>query len=267
MATQTVHTHQRYSDLIRRFSLLGRTALIVGGSRGLGRSIGEAFADAGADVAVVGRSASALQDIVTDLQSRGVRAAGINADVSIAASRERVVADAVEALGGVDILVNVAGAKPLRGDMLDRDPQVFDELLSTNVSGYYELSLSAARLMKERGWGRIINMSSATGLKARSGMGEYAITKAAELMMTRAMAVEFGRYGITVNALAPILTRTEFSAAQLADDSDVERVLAMQAIKRIAEPEDVCGAALLLASEAGAFITGTTIVIDGGALA
>lgn len=267
MATQTVQAHQPYSDLIRRFSLRGRTALIVGGSRGLGRAIGEAFADAGADVALVGRSAPSVNDAVADLQARGVRAVAVTADVGDTAARGRIVADAAEALGSVDILVNVASAKPLRGDMLDRDPKVFEDLLSTNVSAYYELSLSAARMMKERGWGRVINMTSATGLKARSGMGEYAITKAAELMMTRAMAVELGRYGITVNALAPILTRTEFSAAQLSDESDVERVLAMQAIKRIAEPDDVCGAALLLASDAGAFITGSTIVIDGGALA
>jgi NAD(P)-dependent dehydrogenase (short-subunit alcohol dehydrogenase family) len=267
VATQTVQTHPPHSDLIRRFSLRGRTALIVGGSRGLGLAIADAFADAGADIAVVGRSASALSDAITGLRTRGVRAAAITADVGVAEARGQVMADAVSALGGVDILVNVAGAKPLRGDMLDRDPKVFQELLETNVSAYYELSLSAARGMKDRGWGRIINMTSATGLKARSGMGEYAITKAAELMMTRAMAVELGQHGITVNALAPILTRTEFSAAQLADKSDVDRVLAMQAIKRIAEPDDVCGAALLLASDAGAFITGTTIVIDGGALA
>jgi dehydrogenase/reductase SDR family member 4 len=256
-----------YSDLIRRFDLHGRVALVVGGSRGLGWAICDAFADAGADVAVVGRSQEPLDRAVQRLEERKVRAVGIQADIGDVGRRERIVPDAVAALGGVDILVNIAGAKPLRGDMLDREGPVLEGLLNTNVLAYYDVSLAAARLMKAKGWGRIINMSSATGLKARSGMGEYAITKAAELMMTRSMAVELGPFGITVNSLAPILTRTEFSAAQLADDSDVERVLAMQAIKRIAEPDDVCGAALLLASEAGAFITGSTIVIDGGALA
>lgn len=258
------HAH-RYEDLTRRFNLSGRTALIVGGSRGIGRAIAEGFADAGAHVAVVGRSQGPLQDTVAALERRGAKAVALAADVGHPADRSRLITDTVSHLGGLDILVNSAGTKPPRGDMLDRDHALLQELLEVNVLSYYELTLAAARLMKARNWGRIINVASSTGQKARRGMGEYAITKATEIMMTRAFAVELGEYGITVNALAPILTRTEFSSAQLADKSDVARVLAMQAIKRIADPEDVVGAALLLASEAGAFITGTTISIDGGA--
>lgn len=250
-----------------RFNLGGRVALIVGGTRGLGRAIGEGFADAGADIALVGRSQASLDDAISALSGAGVQVYGIRADVAVQAERSGIVAAAVAALGKVDILVNCAGAKPLRGDMLDRESGVLEQLLNVNVLAYYELSIAAAREMKRRAWGRIVNITSATGLKARSGMGEYAITKAAEIMMTRAFAVELGTYGITVNAIAPILTRTDFSAAQLKDASDVERVLGAQAIKRIAEPDDVVGTALLLASDAGAFITGVTIPIDGGALA
>lgn len=258
---------ERQSALQRRFSLRGRVALVVGGSRGIGRAIAEGFADAGADVALVGRSPGPLADAVAQLQARGVRALALQADVGNAATRSRLVADTVAGLGRLDILVNNAGSKPPRGDMLDRERDELAELLEMNVLAYYQLSLAAARVMKAQGWGRIINVSSATGQKARRGMGEYSITKAAEIMMTRAFAVELGEYGVTVNALAPILTRTGFSAAQLADESDVNRVLALQAIKRIAEPDDIVGAALLLASGAGAFITGTTIAIDGGAAA
>lgn len=255
------------ANLIRRFSLRGRVALVVGGSRGIGRAIAEGLADAGADVALVGRTQGPLADAVARIEARGVRALALAADVADPGSRGRLVADAVAGLGRLDILVNNAGSKPGRGDMLDRRRDELPELLDMNVLAYHQLSLAAARVMKQQGWGRIINISSATGQKARRGMGEYAITKAAEIMMTRAFAVELGEYGVTVNAIAPILTRTEFSAAQLADQSDVDRVLAMQAIKRIAEPEDTVGAALLLASDAGAFITGTTITIDGGAAA
>lgn len=255
----------QYEALLRRFSLSGRTALIVGGSRGIGRAIAEGFAEAGADIAVVGRTAEPLEDTVKSIEQRGVRACALVADVSRKADRLRVVADTVEGLGPLDILVNSAGAKPANGDMLDREQEELPYLLDVNVLAYYQLSVAAARDMKKRGWGRIINIASSTGQKARRGMGEYGITKAAEIMMTRAFAVELGEYGVTVNALAPILTRTEFSAAQLADPSDVARVLAMQAIKRIAEPDDLVGAALLLASDAGSFITGTTITIDGGA--
>jgi NAD(P)-dependent dehydrogenase (short-subunit alcohol dehydrogenase family) len=255
----------KYADLIRQFDLTGRVALIVGGSRGIGRAIAEGFADVGASVAVVGRSPGPLEDTVAAVRRRGAQAVALVADVARAADRARLVADTVARLGRLDILVNSAGAKPQRGDMVDRAQPALPQLLEVNVLSYYELSLAAARVMKEQRWGRIINISSATGQKARRGMGEYAITKAAEIMMTRAFAVELGEYGITVNALAPILTRTEFSAAQLADESDVSRVLAMQAIKRIADAEDMVGPALLLASNAGAFITGTTINIDGGA--
>ena len=263
----TEATYVRGAALSARFDLTGRVALVIGGTRGIGGAIAEGFADAGADVAVVGRSAESLDEAVSRLEATGAKAHGISADVGNREDRARIVSEAVDALGKVDILVNCAGAKPLRGDMLDRDPGVFESLLHVNVLPYYELSIAAARGMKERSWGRIINLSSATGLKARSGMGEYAITKAAEIMMTRAFAVELGSSGITVNAIAPILTRTGFSSAQLKDESDVERVLAAQVIKRIAEPEDVVGAALLLASDAGGFITGSTLVLDGGALA
>lgn len=261
-------TSEQYCvDLIRRFSLRGRVALIVGGSRGIGRAIAEAFADAGADVAVVGRSSGPLEETAAAIARRGVRSLVLKADVGSEAGRSQLVAEAVAGLGRLDILVNSAGAKPPRGDMLDREHDELPGLFDVNVLAYHQVSLAAARIMREQGWGRIINITSATGQKARRGMAEYAITKAAEIMMTRAFAVELGEYGITVNALAPILTRTDFSAAQLADESDVQRVLAMQALKRIAEPEDVVGAALLLASDAGAFITGTTITIDGGAAA
>ena len=251
--------------ILDRFSLAGRTACVVGGSRGIGAAIAQAFAEVGANVAIVGRSAEALEQASARLGAHPVKVLTVQADVADPAQRATVLPRVVEGLGGVDILVNCAGAKPLRGDMTDREHNPLPALFELNVNAYLELSVGAARLMKKAGWGRIINVSSSTALKARSGMGEYSVTKAAEIMLTRSLAVELGEFGVTVNALAPILTRTEFSAAQLADDSDVERVLAMQAIKRIAEPEDIAGAALLLASEAGAFITGATIVIDGGA--
>lgn len=250
-----------------RFSLRGRTAVISGGSRGIGRAIAGGFASVGAEVVLVGRSTEALDAARAELVAAGTAAHVIAADVGEREQRNRIVPEAVAAFGKVDILVNCAGAKPPRGPMLDREPGCLGELLDMNVVSYHELSVAAAKQMRQRSWGRIINVSSATGLKARSGFGEYSITKAAEIMLTRALAVEVGDSGITVNALAPILTRTEFSAAQLQDEGDVQRVLAAQVVKRIAEPEDVVGAALLLASDAGAFITGSTIPIDGGALA
>lgn len=257
----------KFTNLCHRFDLSRRVALIVGGSRGIGRAIALGFADAGANIAIVGRSEEPLNQAVETIEKHGVKAMSLRADINDAQVRTQLVDRTVSVLGSLDILVNCAGAKPLRGDMLDRGYGALPDLLETNVLAYQQLSLLAAVIMKANGWGRIINITSSTGQKARRGMGEYAITKAAEIMMTRAFAVELGEYGITVNALAPILMRTAFSAAQLADESDVERVLAMQSIKRISEPDDIVGAALLLASEAGSFITGTTLTIDGGASA
>lgn len=254
------------SDVARRFSLRGRTAVVVGGTRGIGRAIAETFAGAGADLAVVGRTAESLDEAVADLGTRGGRVYGIRADVSDAADRQRIIPEALEKLGSVNILVNNAGAKPpLKSDLLEREGDVLAGLWEVNVQAYLELSVAAARLMKADNWGRIINVSSSTALKARRGSAEYGITKAAELMLSRSLAVELGESNITVNALVPILTRTGFSAGMLTNDAQVGMILGMQAIKRIAEPDDISGAALLFASDAGSFITGTALAIDGGA--
>jgi NAD(P)-dependent dehydrogenase (short-subunit alcohol dehydrogenase family) len=212
-------------------------------------------------------SLPAVKDAVAAVQALGVRAAGVPADVGRAADRVRLVREAAEQLGGIDILVNNAAAKPSLGPLMDCPEETWDRIMEVNVKAYFELSRQVIPGMAARGWGRVINVSSSTGLKARRGMGEYAVSKAAEIMLTRSLAVELGQDGITVNALAPILTRTDFSERQWMNPAEVERVVGLQAIRRLAEPDDVAGAALLLASDAGRLITGQTIVVDGGALA
>ncbi len=265
MASTNAHAYGQ--RLAERFSLIGRVALIGGGSRGIGRAIALAFAEAGADVAVVGRTLDALDATVQDIRAMGTQALGITADISLAEDRERVVGETIERFGRVDVLVNNAAAQPSLGPLMEVPEEVWDRLMEVNVKAYMILTRLAVADMLQRGWGRIINITSSTGLKARLGMGEYAVTKAAEIMLTRSFAVELGQAGITVNAIAPILTKTDFSERQWTDPNEIERVVSMQAIKRLGRPEDVVGAALLLASDAGSFITGTTIVVDGGALA
>lgn len=252
----------------RRFNLVGRVALIVGGSKGIGFAIANGFAEAGADIAIVGRTLSSLEKARSELALHGGRVHIIQADMSDPIKVSRLIDRVCGKLGAIHILVNCASVKPAtRCDVLQRDQNVLDELWGLNVKTYFDLSIDAAREMKRIGWGRIINVSSAIGLKARRGVGEYGITKAAELMMSRVFALELGEFGITVNSLVPILTRTEFSVAALADDAAVQEVLDMQVLGRVAEPDDLVGAALLLASEAGSFITGTALVVDGGASA
>ncbi|HZB84360.1 MAG TPA: glucose 1-dehydrogenase [Rubrobacteraceae bacterium] len=265
MASTNAHAYAQ--RLAERFSLIGRVALIGGGSRGIGRAIALAFAEAGADVAVVGRTLDALDSTVKDIRTMGTQALGLAADIGLAEDRERVVGETIERFGRVDVLVNNAAAQPSLGPLMEVPEEVWDRLMEVNVKAYMVLTRLAVADMLQRGWGRIINVTSSTGLKARPGMGEYAVTKAAEIMLTRSFAVELGQAGITVNAIAPILTKTDFSERQWTDPNETERVVSMQAIKRLGRPEDVVGAALLLASDAGSFITGTTIVVDGGALA
>ena len=263
----TVVATDRTQRLASRFSLDGRVALLSGGSAGIGRAIALGLAEAGADIVVVGRNPDRLQETVQALTALGVRGEAIAADLAVLEQRHAIVPEVIRRFGRVDVLVNNAAAKPAMAPLLDCPEETWDALMEINVKTYFQLSREAARDMLTRQWGRIINITSSTGLKARAGMGDYAVTKAAEIMLTKSLAVELGNDGITVNAIAPILTKTDFSQRQWSKQSEIDRVVGMQAISRMGEPEDLVGGALLLASDAGAFITGHTLVVDGGAQA
>jgi 3-oxoacyl-[acyl-carrier protein] reductase len=174
---------------------------------------------------------------------------------------------ASEEMGPIDILVNCASSSPPLRPLLNCDEAEWDWTMALNVKAYFLLARELIPAMSNSGWGRVINVTSSTALKARSGMGEYAVSKAAEIMLTRQLAREVGKGGVTVNALAPVLTRTDSSAQQWTDPDEVAHVTGLQAIPRLAEAEDMVGAALLLASDAGQMITGHTLVVDGGLLA
>jgi NAD(P)-dependent dehydrogenase (short-subunit alcohol dehydrogenase family) len=252
------------STIDKPFDLTGRTALVTGAARGLGRAIAVALADAGADVALGVRRPHTADDLVEQIHQRGRRVVEVALDVSDLAQVEAGVAQAVDALGSLDILVNNAGIAPGNNaeDVTEAD---FDATLAVNLKGTFFTSQFAARHMLEQGFGRIINVSSQAGLVALPGESVYCMTKAALIHLTKCQAVEWGPRGITVNAVAPTFIETPGTEPALSDPAfraDVEERIA--ALHRIGQPTDVANAVVFLASPAAALITGHTLVIDGG---
>ena len=248
-----------------RFDLDGRVALVTGAARGLGRAIALALAEAGADVALGLRDASADGGLADEVRALGRRALPVQLDVTRLDEVEAGVARCVEELGSLDLLVNNAGIAP--GDVPAEEVSLadFERTVDVNLKGTFFVSQAAFGPMRRRGFGRIVNVSSQAGIVALPGESVYCLTKAGVSHLTRCLAVEWGRHGILVNAVAPTFVRTPGTAAALADDAfraDVEERIA--AVHRIGEPDEVAGAVVFLCSPAASLISGETLVIDGG---
>jgi NAD(P)-dependent dehydrogenase (short-subunit alcohol dehydrogenase family) len=251
-------------DEFPRFDLTGQVALVTGAARGLGRAISLALANAGADVALGLRDANAGGDVASLVAGMGRRALPLQMDVTRMDQVFRAVDDVVERFGRVDILVNNAGIGPENPaeEVLEED---FDLTVAVNVKGTFFASQAAGRAMIARGNGRIINLSSQAGFVALPTESVYCLTKAAIVHLTKCLAVEWGKHGITVNAVAPTFISTPGTESALTDPEFradvVERIAGLH---RIGEPMDVAGAVVFLASPAASLITGETILIDGG---
>ncbi len=245
------------------FSLKGKAALITGGSRGLGLQMAEALGDHGARLIISSRKEADLQEAQAHLQQRGIEVDYIVADNSKDEQIEALAKGALDKLGRIDVLVNNAGAtwgSPAVGYPMD----AWDKLMNLNVRAVFRLSQLVARdSMIPNGYGRILNLASIAGLKGSSGMIAYNTSKAAVINMTRALAVEWGAHGITVNALAPGMFESKMTKGTL-DALGRDSVAARAPLNRIGGSEDLKGAALLFTSDAGSLITGQTLVIDGG---
>jgi len=251
-------------DEFPRFELTGQVALVTGAARGLGRAISLALANAGADVALGLRDANAGGDVTSEVEGMGRRALPLQMDVSRMDQVFRAVDDTVERFGRLDILVNNAGLGPQNPaeGVLEED---FDLTVAVNVKGTFFASQAAGRAMIAQGSGRIINLSSQAGFVALPTESVYCLTKAAIVHLTRCLAVEWGRHGITVNAVAPTFISTPGTESALADPAFRADVLERIAgLHRVGEPMDVAGAVVFLASPAASLITGETILIDGG---
>jgi dehydrogenase/reductase SDR family protein 4 len=249
------------------FSLQGKVAIITGGSRGIGRAIAQAYSEAGADVVVSSRNKRPpeLEKVAEEIRTAGKRALAVPAHVGKKEDVETLVRKTLQAFGRIDILVNNAGANPALSALVDLEEESFDKVLEVNLKGAFLMSKAVAREMIKQGGGRIINMSSVSGLRARAdGTGAYCISKAAMNMMTQVMARELAPHQILVNAIAPGSIKTDFSRVNWTDpERKAQRIREIE-LKRFGEPEEVVGVALFLASEASSFVTGEIIRVDGG---
>jgi NAD(P)-dependent dehydrogenase (short-subunit alcohol dehydrogenase family) len=249
----------------KRFDLSGRTALVTGAARGVGRATALALAEAGADVALGLRDVARDDGLADEIRSLGRQAFPVQMDVSQVEQVKAGVAATVEEFGALDLLVNTAGGGAGHVAAEEVSLERFQQALDFNLRGTFFACQAAFSSMRERGFGRIVNLSSQAALVALPGEAVYCAAKAAVTHLTRCLAVEWGQYGITANAVAPTFIRTPGTEPALSDPgfrADVEERIA--ALHRIGEPDEVAGAVVFLCSPAASLITGETLVIDGG---
>ena len=245
------------------FDLTGKTAIVTGASRGLGLTFARALAGAGADVAITSRTASSLDVPAGEIRALGRRAVPLVLDVRDLASIERMVAAAHEALGRIDILVNNAGCN-IRKPALDVTWDDWNTILDTNLRGPFFVAQAVARHMIPRRYGRIINIGSVTSVAGYAGLGPYGASRGGIKQLTMSLADDWGPHGITVNCLAPGWFKTKQNQVMYEDKAWVDYLVDRIPLKRPGAYEDLEGAVVFLASDASAYITGQTLLVDGG---
>jgi NAD(P)-dependent dehydrogenase (short-subunit alcohol dehydrogenase family) len=243
----------------------GRTAVITGASSGLGARFARALGGAGATVVVGARRKERLDALVADLRSQGAEAVAVGCDVTVDSDVERLIAVALETAGGLDVLVSAAGIAPSEDEAIE-SPDLFRRVLAVNTTGLYMCARAAAAVMLERGGGSIVNVASISGLVAGDGTDtpSYAASKGAVINLTRELAVRWAPQGIRVNALAPGWFPTEMTAETLASESGRRFVAERTPLGRPGRPDELDGALLFLAADASSYVTGHTVVVDGG---
>ncbi len=254
-------------NIQQMFDLSGKVALITGASRGIGEAIAVAYAEAGAKVVLVSRKQADLENVAQRIRETGGEALPMAAHTRNMAAITAVVEKAIVTYGDIDIVVNNAATNPHFGPILTAEESQWDKILDVNVKGYFRVVKTCVESMKRRGGGKIINMASVAGLEAQPMLGVYSVSKAAVLMLTKVLAAELAPFNIQVNAIAPGFVKTKFSSVLWQTPQINDAILKIIPQKRMAEPNEIAGLAVYLASPASSFVTGSTFGIDGGQLA
>ena len=247
-------------------SLEGKTAVVTGGTSGIGHALSLGLADAGADVVATARRQQQVDETALEIEARGRQTLRRVSDVCDRASLEELLAAVLERFGKVDILINCAG-KIKRTPTLTMPEEEWADILNTNLTGTLRACQVFGRPMLERGYGRIVNIASLNSFVALSEVAAYAASKAGVVSLTRSLAVEWSKQGVTVNAIAPGVFRTALNASLLDGSPRGHELLMRTPMGRFGKTEEVVGAAIFLASDGASFVTGETLVVDGGFLA
>ncbi len=248
------------------FDLAGKVALITGATRGIGRAIAEEMGRAGAQVVLSSNEVEACASVAQELRNTGIDALGIPCDVRDRREVDSLVDSTLRARGRIDVLVANAGVAPHNGPLGTASDADWDLTMTVNLRSVLWLTTRVIPGMAERRDGSVILTSSLSGLRGNKSIGLYALSKAASAQLARNLAVEWGPHNVRVNALSPGLIRTEFARPLLDNPAVLDRRLAQTPLRRVGEPHEIAGVAVMLAARAGAFITGQNLVIDGGTL-
>jgi len=252
------------THISQRFRLDGKVALITGASKGIGAAMARGLAESGARVVLSSRKQAAVAALAEEFCADGLEATGIAANMGNCDDIHSLVEQVVQQYGGVDIIINNAAANPVYGPLQNTDSGAFDKIIDVNLKGPFELCKTAYPILRQRGGGSIIHISSIGGLRPETGIGIYSVSKAAIINLTRAMAQDWGADNIRVNAICPGLIKTRFSEALWQDQATYEHFVNQIPLGRIGEPDDLAGLAVYLASDASAYCSGGIYMVDGG---